>query len=121
MPLTQIHGALANSALLFMLILSVWALLTAFRGGGLSGSFWGALAIGEGLLVAQGLIGAVLWLGGHQPARSTMHLLYGILSVIALPAAFAYLRGREERREALLFALAMLFTFGLIARAITTG
>jgi len=106
---------------MFMLICSVWALLTAVRGSGLSGSFWGAVMIGEGLLVAQGLIGAVLWLGGHQPARGAMHLLYGVLSVIVLPAALTYLRGREGRREALLFALVVLFTFGLIARAITTG
>ncbi len=121
MSLTQVHGAVANSALLFMLVCSVWALLTAARGTSLSGSFWGALVIGEGLLVVQGLIGAILWLEGRRPVRGGMHLLYGVLCVIALPAAFAYLRGREGRREALLFALAVLFTFGLIARAITTG
>lgn len=120
MSLTQIHGALGNSALLFMLICSVWGLFTALRGRGLSGSYWGALVIGEVLLVVQGLMGAILWLQGRRPPGS-IHLLYGILCVIALPAAFTYLRVREGRREALLYGLVVLFTFGLVARAIATG
>ena len=58
---------------------------------------------------------------GERPARTAVHILYGFLIVIALPATFAYLRGREERREALIYALVGFFLTGLALRAIITA
>ncbi len=120
MSLIDVHGRVGNAAMLFMLILALWALLTWLRRERLSAGFWGALVIGEGLMVVQGLLGVILLLGGAVPSQS-LHLLYGGTTVVAIPAAYAYIRTGVRRREALLYGLAVLFIFGLTVRAITTG
>lgn len=120
MALIQIHGSLGNAAMLYMLILGLWALGSALRNQGLSGSFWGALAIGAGLMLVQGLLGVVLWVMVGSPSRP-IHILYGVLCAIGIPAAYAYLRTPGGRREALLYGLAALFIFGLAVRAISTA
>jgi hypothetical protein len=87
-----------------------------------SPSYTGALLIGEALLILQGLLGVVIVLSSPFPVpRDPMHLLYGIASVVALPLAFSYLKGRTDRRAQLVLALVALFTFGLAVRALTTG
>jgi len=66
-------------------------------------------------------VGGLLYLGGARPARIEVHILYGVLLVIVLPATFAYLRGRDERREALIYGLVGLFLAGVSLRAIVTA
>jgi len=56
---------------------------------------------------------------GLQAGR-WVHYLYGFLSVITLPGAFAYMRGRDSRREVLLYGLIGLFMVGVSLRAIGT-
>ena len=41
------HDRLATSMLLFMAAIGIWGLFMFFTGGGITGSFSGALAIGE--------------------------------------------------------------------------
>jgi heme A synthase len=120
MTLVNLHGLVGNAAMYFMLILAVWALWTWLRGQGLNGSYWGALVIAEGLMIVQALLGVALLLTGRAPGRS-IHILYGVLAVISIPAALAYLRTGSGRREALLYGLATLVIFGFTVRAITTA
>jgi hypothetical protein len=63
----------------------------------------------------------VLYALGGRPARTWVHILYGILLVITLPGAFAYLRGKDTRREALIYGLVGLFLAGVSLRAISTA
>jgi len=48
-------------------------------------------------------------------------LLYGIVSLLALPMIFAYTRGREERPDILMYSVGFLVLIGLLLRAITTA
>lgn len=120
MSLVEIHARLSNTIVLFTLIVGLWALFNFARREGLSPGYWGTLVIGELLLVAQGIIGAVMYLQGGRPMR-TIHFLYGILVLLVWPGVFAYTEGQKSRREALIYGLASLFLFGLALRAIGTA
>ena len=120
MPLTEVHARLANTALFFFLIMSIWGTWRFLRKRGLEGSYWGALVIAELLILVQGGLGAYLWLIGLRPMRS-IHILYGVVSALALPLAFAYTKGREGRPEMLIYTVTLLITVGLILRAMFTG
>lgn len=116
-----IHDRLSITVLLFMLMMGGWMLWNYLRGEGMTGSLWGALVIGELLILAEALLGATLFLGGHRPARSSIHILYGIVLVMSLPAAFFYTRGRNTRAETLIYAIIALFLAGVSIRARLTG
>lgn len=120
MLLINLHDRLANTALLFVLIVALWALFNYVRGQGISPSYWGTLIIGEGLLLIQGLIGLAMFLQGARPPR-LIHILYGIVVLLVWPGVYTYTQGRATRREALLYGVATLFMFGLLLRAIGTG
>ena len=121
MPLTQIHARLAISALMFVVILTLWGFWRYFRKQGLDGNYWGALATLEVLILAQGALGIFLWYSGLRPGHGGMHVLYGIVSAITLPAAYAFTKGRDARREMLIYSLALIFLAGVAARAMLTG
>jgi hypothetical protein len=120
--LRVLHNGLSNTTLLFMLALGVWGLWNFLRGEGVTGSYWGALAIGQGVVVIEALIGVALYLGGSNgPARGVLHILYGVVAVICLPAAFSFTRGRSSRYEVLIYAVIALFLAGIVNRAQSTG
>jgi hypothetical protein len=117
-----LHNGLSNTTLLFMLALGGWGLWNFFRGEGVTGSYWGALAIGQGVVVIEALIGVALYLAGSNgPARDVLHILYGVVTLICLPAAFSFTRGRSSRYEVLIYAVIALFLAGIVNRAQTTG
>lgn len=121
MSLTFIHGRLANTVILYCLALSLWGFWRYFRKQNVDSSYWGALVIGEILILLQGILGAYMWLfEALRPARG-LHLLYGIVSVLTIPAVYAFTRGRDERRDMLIYGASMLFLFGIALRALTTG
>ena len=96
MSIVEIHGRLGNTALLYVIILAVWALWRYFRRQGVDSNFWGALAIAEILLLVQGAFGAYIYFAGiGYLERQFMHFLYGIVGLIVIPAVFALIRGRD--------------------------
>lgn len=120
MPITQIHAGLANTASLFVAILSIWALFLAIRNRALDGGWLGAAVIGELLLVAQFALGWVLWFQGYGAVlpRAWIHILYGAVAVITLPAAYAYFSTIKENRVQTLAMFAVCaFLWGIVARA----
>lgn len=119
--ITFIHNRLSVTMLLFMAALGIWGLWNALRGAGMSPSYWGGLAIGEGLIAAQAVIGIVLYVLGEQPARGLLHVLYGVAALISIPAAFAFTRGRSTRYESLIYGIIALFLAGVTVRARLTG
>ncbi len=119
--LAFIHDRLSITVLLFMLAVGLWALWSYLRGEGVTGSLWGALVVGEILIVVEGLLGATLYFGGYRPVRSAIHILYGIVLMMSLPAAFSFTRGRGTRAETLIYAIIALFLAGVSIRARLTG
>lgn len=111
------HSRFANTVWLFLLILGLWSLWRAIRREGVSGSFLGALAIAEILLVVQVLLGALLWLSGRggNIADPAIHILYAAFSVVFLPFVFLYwLRGDDSNRAQWVLTFAILFQFGTV-------
>ncbi len=125
MSIAEIHGRLATSVLLFMLTAGVWGLVRWRRKQSVNDSYFGILAVGEVLIIAQVLLGIWMWLGMNlSPAsdRPWMHYLYGFVAVLTLPAAYAYNGGStEEVRDQGLYALVCLFLAGIAWRAMTTA
>lgn len=120
MTLTLIHNRVATTMTLFSVVAGIWGLVLYFRSRPMDGNYWGILATGELLFLAQAALGALLWLQGGRPGRG-IHLLYGLVAVLALPAVFAFNRGRDDRMAALGYGLIMLFLAGISFRAISTA
>jgi CDP-diglyceride synthetase len=114
------HDRMATTVLLFMGAVGLWGLLSFARGQSLSGSLAGTLAIGQVLIVIQGLLGAILYLDGFRPATS-VHVLYGLTAVLVMPFLWSYAKERHPRQSLLFYSLAALFIAGLAIRGMTTG
>ena len=120
MSLPEIHARLGNTALYFIFVLGAWGLWRFFRKQGLDSNYWGALIIGEILILVQGCLGAYLWLTGLRPGRG-IHILYGLVAAMIIPGIYAYTRGDENRRVTLIYGVALLITVAIILRAIMTA
>lgn len=118
--LTFIHSRMALTAIMFAFVLGVWGAWDFWRGRGIRPSYWGALVIGEILLLAQGLLGVMLVLTGALP-YDLLHFLYGVLVVLAWPAVYVYTHARQGRTEVGWYALVAFAIFLLALRAQTTG
>lgn len=114
------HDRLATSMMLFMAAIGIWGLYLFVTGSGVTGSFNGALIIGEALILAQVAFGVILYLRGFRP-ESSIHLLYGATAVVALPFIWSYMRSRDARQALLIFSLGALFVAGLAIRGMATG
>jgi hypothetical protein len=116
-----IHNRLAFTIVLYVFILSLWGFWRFIRKQGVDSSFRGALAIVQALTLFQGVWGIVLRVGGAVPTRGWTHVLYGVVVAISLPAVYVFTKGREERRDILIYAAVLLFMVGISLRAISTG
>lgn len=121
MNLHLLHDGLSNACVIFSLIIFGYGVWSFFKDQGVGSAFLGVIVIGELLYLAQLAVGVGLLLQGGNAARTWVHYLYGIVLVISLPGLYAYVRGRDTRREALMYALLGLFLAGISLRSITTG
>jgi hypothetical protein len=115
-----LHDRLSITVMLFMAAVGVWGIVAYLRGQSVSGSFAGALAIGEALVLVQVGAGVALLATGPRPHTST-HYLYGVTAVLVLPFAWSYLRTRNQRQALLIYSFVALFIFGLAVRGAITG
>jgi hypothetical protein len=122
MSLIEIHARLANTALFYSLAMAIWGLFRFFRRQGVDSSFWGGLAIAEIVYLAQGLLGAYMFLSGVGVlTRPFMHILYGVVAVLTAPALFMWTRGDETRRVMLIYGVGFLFVSIILLRSMATG
>ena len=119
--LTLLHARLVITILLFFGALAIWGFANFLRRTGVTGGYRGALAIGELLVLAEFMLGVILFVGGDRPLRPGIHILYGVVAIITLPGTFAYTRGRDGQTEQLIYALTCLFLCGIALRALSTG
>src|SRR5262245_49965105 len=120
MSLIEIHKGLANTAVLFIAALGIWALIFRFRSRALDGAWKGAAFIGELLIVAEAALGGLLYLQGSSAAlpRPFLHILYGIVALICLPAAQTYFGHLEDENvKTLAMAATCAFLWGILLRA----
>jgi heme A synthase len=103
-----------------MLGLALWGLGAALFRRSVGGTYRAVYALSAMLFVLQALIGVTMVLTGLRPG-DTLHYLYGILPMVTLSGAFVYSRKSSARREAVIFGVVALFTFGLVIRAWMSG
>ena len=101
-------------------MIGVWGLWTYFSRGSASAGYRSTLILTEALFIAQGLLGIALFLAGRHP-RDHLHILYGVLLVLAIPIAASYTSSHDRRREALVYGIVGLVMIGLTIRAFTTS
>jgi len=121
MSIIEIHSRLGNTALFYTIVMAAWGLWRYFRKQNVDSNYWGALVIAEVLYLAQGGLGAYLFLSGIGVLQRGIHILYGVVSVLVIPSIFAFTRGQEERRSMLVYGVGFLFLVGIVLRAITTA
>lgn len=122
MTLTEVHGRLADTTIYFTIAMALWGLYRYFRRQGIDSSFWGGLAIGEVLYLVQGALGAYLFFSGLGTLEGGyIHILYGVSSLLVIPAIFVFTRGDEERRVMLIYGVGLLFLVGILIRGKLTG
>ena len=121
MSIVDIHAGLSRAALIYCSLMAVWGLWRFFRGQALSGGYVGSVVIAEILLLAQGAVGVILWLGAGTYRPGYVHWLYGIVLVLGAPIVYTYTKGRQERPEMMMYAVAYIIMIALVLRAMVTG
>jgi len=117
----QLHSILANAVSIFTALITLFALFLLITRRPVGGDFWGAIVIGEILIVAHTISGIVAALGGAAPAR-TVHFLYGAVAVITWPAIFAFTQSDDGPKHTILYwVLGSAFLFGVSLRAAQTA
>ena len=116
-----IHSRVAIAVIMFNAILGIWGFIRFMRGKNIDGSYWGAIALSPMLGLLQMALGLILVYNGLYVNVRLVHYLYVALVILAAPACFAYLRGRDDRGAQLIFALTFLLNAGFGIRAYTTG
>lgn len=124
MSYTIIHNNLAQTSSLFVAALGIWAIFLRIRTQPLSGNWFGAAVIGELLLLAQFGLGWWLYiqLGGATLPRPYLHILYGTVAILALPAGYAYFNQLDDENvKSVALAFVCFFLWGILLRASTVG
>ena len=121
MSVIEIHSRLGNTALFYTIVMAAWGLWRYFRRQNVDSNFWGALVIAEVLYLAQAGLGAYLYFSGIGELERSIHILYGVVSLLVLPGIFAFTRGQAERRSMLVYGTGFLFLVGIVLRAISTA
>lgn len=122
MSIVQIHASISTTVMLYNAVVSVWGFIKFLRKQDyIDSTFWGAAAISPILGLGQALLGIVMIGMGLGASMRLVHYLYGTLCVIAIPATFAFTRGRDDRAALLIYAAALMLTAIFGARAFTTA
>lgn len=121
MGLVQVHVNLAIAVMLFNTLLGLWGFLKFFRGDGMDGNYFGAVALSPVLGLVQLVMGLILVSMGLGVNVRFVHYLYGALVIISVPSVFAFTRGRDDRGAVLIYAAMLLLTAAFGFRAYTTG
>ena len=64
MPIAEVHIRLANTTSYFLAALTLWALYQWWRNESLSGGWFGAMLIYEGIVISESLLGGYIYLQG---------------------------------------------------------
>jgi hypothetical protein len=120
MSLLFIHQRVADSLLIFSVLAAVWGIVRHALRRGVDGNYWSVLAAAELLIIAQAVLGILLWLRGLRPA-DWIHIMYGGVAVVVLPAYYGLSHGQDDRRSALMYGFLCLLILAVAIRAVSTA
>jgi hypothetical protein len=119
--MVSLHHTLFVAAALYLFICLLWGLALVVGRRPISPAYRGTLRLAEGLLLAQAVVGLLVFFTVRHPAQ-VLHLAYGLVILLALPAAETFgPQWWKGRRETLVVTLGCLFALGLAVRAAMTG
>lgn len=118
--LLNLHRQLATTGVLYMFACGLWGLVMYWRKRAMDANYRGILVIGYVLGDVIGLLGMSMLLAGAQP-RDPVHILYGLLAALSLPAAAVYNQNKSDERKPLIYGLVSFFVFGVLIRGIITA
>jgi hypothetical protein len=126
--MATIHNFLFSWQMLYSFVLGIYATVLAARQQGLSGNFWGAVAIYPILNIVVLVIGLSLWATGHTVAdaehRITIYILYMIFLIVIMPGLFSMLRGRDDPKATWYFVALAIFnasvSFSMMSRGLAS-
>jgi hypothetical protein len=73
------------------------------------------------LLIAEFLIGVLLWMQGQRPARSEAHIMYGLVAITTAPLALGWVRSRTSRQAQFIMGVVCVFLCAIVLRALQTA
>ena len=114
------HSRVAFALVLYYTLVGLWGIVQGIRDRGPDSSYRGAIAIAVVASVLQGVLGLSVLVFSGAP-RESVHILYGLALVVAMPLAATLVRDRTPRGQSVALGLAALFTAGLAIRGITTA
>jgi hypothetical protein len=118
--LALLHARLAGTVALFTVLAGLWGLVAALRRRPVEAGYWGILGVGEILFLAQGALGVLLYVAGERPGRG-IHILYGALTALTLPAFYVITRGRDDTRAQWAYTFLFFLLTALSLRAVATA
>ena len=122
MTIIEVHSRLAITTIMYAVIMAVWGLYKYIRKRQIDSNYWGAIVISEVLILVQAGIGVYMFLGGvGHLTRGYMHILYGIVAALSVPAVYVFSKGDDTRRMNLIYGLIYIFQAGILVRSMMTG
>jgi heme A synthase len=121
--MAHIHQFLFVPVVLYFAVMTILGAFWFFRSSAPMGSYLPALIIGEGLIVVDAIVGALVFASGKHP-HDALHWLYGGLLILALPVAYGLASQREEQDRMVVgyYALACLLIVVIaVVRSAPTG
>jgi len=120
MSLPFLHGRLATALVLFTLAAGVYGMVEYLHKKPVSPSYWGLIVFGNLLALVEGGLGGWMAVHGAQPDQGWLHVMYGVLAALWIPAIQLSRRNRSGRDETLVCALVSWLEFGIALRAMAT-
>lgn len=125
--MSEFHDFLFRWQMFYSFFLGIYAVVLAARSQGLSGNFWGAVAIYPILNIVVLAIGIFLWVSGYTieaQERILIYFLYMLFLIVIMPGLYSILRGRDDRQATWYFVALAIFnasvSFSMIGRGLST-
>lgn len=99
---------------------TIYGLVNVTQRRGFTDGFRSILYLVAGTGLLQAVWGMLLFLGGLRP-NNILHLVYGGIVLLAIPAAFAYSSEEQTRRDVGVLTFAVFALFAAALRAYSTG
>jgi len=124
--MTDLHRFIAYAIPAGFAVLALWTLYSFVRNRGPGNWYWNLLAVLQGVIAVQVVVGAILFVAGGRPESNGpqwLHYVYGgLFPAVVLVTAHGYARSERFRDIPwAAFGVAALVCFGLTFRALQTG
>ncbi|GIW20486.1 MAG: hypothetical protein KatS3mg065_0782 [Chloroflexota bacterium] len=118
--MADLHTALAGLGAVLGAASVLVGIGLAATGRGPDRLLLGLLGVLVATLALNGLVG-LAQMAQAGPPRESLHLLYGVGAVLAIPLAVGLAVGRPPRRQAVVLTVGAVVVLGLLLRLFQTG